>query len=143
MIGGLLPGLSPDDIRSGISQPRNRKLAEVFHRLHLIESYGTGIGRIYSLYSNSDVMPRIEVTPNTFKIVLPNLNAAIVDHSANEQEQLILDYIAENGSVTDAEIQELLHIKPTRTYAIMKSMREKGLVTQQGRGSDKKYFAAH
>lgn len=142
-IGGLLPGLSPDDIRSGISQPRNRKLAEVFHRLHLIESYGTGIRRIYSLYSNSAVMPRIEVTPNTFKIILPNLNATIVDHSANEQEQLILDYIAENGSVTDAEIQKLLHIKPTRTYAIMKSMREKGLVTQQGRGTDKKYFAAH
>lgn len=91
----------------------------------------------------SAAMPRIEVTPNTFKIILPNLNATIVDYSANEQEQLILDYIAENGSVTDAEIQELLHIKPTRTYAIMKSMREKGLVTQQGRGTNKKYFAAH
>lgn len=40
-IGGLLPGLSTEDIRSGISQPRNKHLAEVFHRLHLIESYGT------------------------------------------------------------------------------------------------------
>ncbi|MBO5383865.1 MAG: putative DNA binding domain-containing protein, partial [Ruminococcus sp.] len=38
-IGGLLPGLSPDDIRSGISQPRNKNLADIFHRLHLIESY--------------------------------------------------------------------------------------------------------
>ena len=42
-IGGLLPGLSAEDIRSGISQPRNRGLAEIFHRLKLIESYGTGI----------------------------------------------------------------------------------------------------
>ncbi len=39
-IGGLLPGLTADDIRSGISQPRNKNLAEVFHRLKLIESYG-------------------------------------------------------------------------------------------------------
>ena len=51
-IGGLLPGLSPDDIRSGISQPRNKSLADIFHRLRLIESYGTGIRKIYNLYSN-------------------------------------------------------------------------------------------
>lgn len=30
-IGGLLPGLSTDDIRIGISQPRNKNLAEMFH----------------------------------------------------------------------------------------------------------------
>ena len=41
-LGGLLPGLSAEDIQNGISQPRNPKLAEVFHRLRLIESYGTG-----------------------------------------------------------------------------------------------------
>ena len=54
-IGGLLPGLSVEDIRSGISQPRYRKLAEIFHRLKLIESYGTGIRRIYKLYENHSV----------------------------------------------------------------------------------------
>lgn len=75
-IGGLLPGLSVEDIRSGISQPRNRKLAEIFHRLKLIESYGTGIRRIYQLYRDHPVQPRIEVTPNAFKLVLPNANQA-------------------------------------------------------------------
>lgn len=74
-IGGLLPGLSAEDIRSGISQPRNRALAELFHRLRLIESYGTGIRRIFALYRGCAVQPRIEVTPNTFKLVLPNRNA--------------------------------------------------------------------
>ena len=49
-MGGLVMGLSTEDIRSGISQPRNKKLAEVFHRLRLIESYGTGIRRIFDLY---------------------------------------------------------------------------------------------
>ena len=73
-IGGLMPGLSPDDISSGISQPRNKKLAEIFHRLHLIESYGTGIRKIYNFYKDKNIKPHIEVTPNTFKIILPNLN---------------------------------------------------------------------
>ena len=74
-IGGLLPGLYADDIRSGISQPRNRKLAEIFHRLKLIESYGTGIRKIYTLYKDCSVHSRIELTANTFKLVLPNMNA--------------------------------------------------------------------
>ena len=112
----------------------------MFHRLRLIESYGTGIRRIYSLYSENPVQPRIEITTNTFKIVLPNLNTNTVSDSVSEQEQLILDYITDNGSITDAEIQELLNIKLTRTYAIMKAMREKGLIKQYGRGSEKKYF---
>lgn len=42
-IGGLVPGLAKEDIMNGISQLRNRKLAEMFHRLNYIESYSTGI----------------------------------------------------------------------------------------------------
>ncbi len=73
-IGGLPPGLSVEDIRSGISQPRNKNLAEAFHRLRLIESYGTGIRRIFNLYADCAEQPQIFVTRNTFKIVLPNMN---------------------------------------------------------------------
>ena len=58
-LGGLLPGLSTEDIRLGVSQPRNKKLAEIFHRLRLIESYGTGIRRIFKLYANCPVQPSI------------------------------------------------------------------------------------
>ena len=68
-------GLSAEDIRIGVSQPRNKKLAEVFYRLRLIESYGTGIRRIFRLYENCPIQPSIEVTANAFKIVLPNMNA--------------------------------------------------------------------
>jgi ATP-dependent DNA helicase RecG len=139
-IGGLLPGLSTEDIRSGISQPRNQYLAEIFHRLHLIESYGTGIRRIYHLYKDCPVQPRIEVTPNAFKIVLPNLNRAVNTSEITPQEQRIIDFITENGSATDTDIQQLLQIKPTRTFAIIKQMREKGLVKQEGRGAGKRYL---
>lgn len=75
-LGGLLPGLEPEDIKTGISVLRNRKLAEVFHRLKLVEAYGTGIGRIYGLYEECPEQPQIKLTANTFKIILPNRNAA-------------------------------------------------------------------
>lgn len=145
-IGGLLPGLSPEDIRSGISQPRNKKLAEIFHRLHLIESYGTGIRRIYSFYSNCAIQPRIEVTTNTFKIVLPNMNSnnakgtLISTAAITPQMQAVLDFIEENGQITDSEVQELLEIKNTRAYTLMKQMEKDGLIVIVGRGSSKKYM---
>lgn len=143
-IGGLLPGLAPDDIRSGISQPRNRKLAEVFHRLHLIESYGTGIRKIFSLYSQCSAQPRIEITSNTFKMVLPNMNHASAlkpDVKITGQMQTVLDYISEHGEITDAEVQNLLNIKGTRSYTLLKKMCDNGLIKISGKGSSKKYSA--
>lgn len=144
-IGGLLPGLMPDDIRSGISQPRNKNLAEIFHRLHLIESYGTGIRKIYSLYSNCSTQPRIEVTNNTFKIVLPNMNKMDLSESSNKtpatpQMCLILDHISNNGYITDDEIGSLLCLKKTRIFNLTKQMRELGLIVVDGRGKNKKYL---
>ena len=150
-IGGLLPGLSAEDIRNGISQPRNRKLAEIFHRLRLIESYGTGIRKIYALYKGCAAQPRIEVTPNTFKLVLPNMNAslkmseAISEKTENApavvtpQMKTVLDYLAEYGEMTDEDLQELLNIKKTRAYLLARQMNENGLIEIVGRGAAKKY----
>ena len=142
-IGGLLPGLSPDDIRSGISQPRNKNLADIFHRLHLIESYGTGIRKIYNLYANCSEQPRIEVTSNTFKIILPNMNHMAAKESGTvvtAQMQKILDYIEENGQITELEIQELLGLKKTRSFILAKQMRDEGLIRVEGRGDSKRYL---
>lgn len=142
-IGGLLPGLSPDDIRSGISQPRNKNLADIFHRLRLIESYGTGIRKIYNLYANCPEQPRIEVTSNTFKIILPNMNYAVANKNESgvtAQMQSILDYIEENGKITDLEIQDLLGLKKTRAYILAKQMRDAGLIKTDRQGSEKRYI---
>lgn len=145
-LGGLLPGLSTDDIRIGVSQPRNKKLAEIFHRLRLIESYGTGIRRIFKLYESCPVQPSIEVTANAFKIVLPNMNAnsaaaesALKTVVITPQMKTVMDYLAEYGEMTDEDLQELLNIKKTRAYLLARQMNENGLIDIVGRGAAKKY----
>lgn len=45
-LGGLVSGLELKSIFLGVSQSRNPNLAAVFYRMRLIESYGTGIGKI-------------------------------------------------------------------------------------------------
>lgn len=150
-LGGLLPGLSTEDIRIGVSQPRNKKLAEVFHRLRLIESYGTGIRRIFKLYENCPVQPTIEATAHAFKIVLPNMNAAgtaiesipaateRAPVAITPQMKTVTDYLAEYGEMTDDDLQELLNIKKTRAYLLARQMNENGLIDIVGRGAGKKY----
>lgn len=146
-LGGLLPGLSAEDIMNGISQPRNPKLAEVFHRLHLIESYGTGIRRIYALYKDCSRKPEIVVTPNSFKLILPNINYYstddIVKYSSkklNAQQEKIMQYISENGEITEDITQKLLDVKRTRAYVILKEMCDKGFIEVHGRGQKKKFI---
>ena len=150
-LGGLLPGLSTEDIRIGVSQPRNKKLAEVFHRLRLIESYGTGIRRIFKLYENCPIQPVIEVTANAFKIVLPNMNAcgAVAERvpeaaekapvAITPQMKTVLDYLAEYEEMTDEDLQELLNVKKTRAYLLARQMHENGLIEIVGRGAEKRY----
>ena len=150
-LGGLLPGLSVEDIRSGISQPRNRSLAEIFHRLKLIESYGTGIRRIYKLYEGCRQQPRILVTPNAFKLILPNMNSTQPEKvrptgmpapEVTPQMKMVLDYLAEYGEMTDEDLQELLNVKRTRAYLIARQMVEAGLLTVTGRVAEKRYKLA-
>lgn len=54
----------------------NRNPANMFHRLNYIESYGTGIRRIFALYAACHDNPETETPANNFKIILPNMNSA-------------------------------------------------------------------
>lgn len=168
-LGGLLPGISPRDITSGISQPRNAKLAQIFFRLKHIEAYGTGLRRIFALYRDEANQPEIDVTENTFRISLPNRNAVrtvgsgtgsrlgsgtgsrvgIVsepkasygtrDH-ITPQMQSVLDYLEEHGTIADAALPDFLGVKRTRAYLVARQMLELGLLQSSGRGKTKKYF---
>ena len=46
--GILLPGMTIEDMKAGISKIRNPVLARVFHELSLIEQWGSGVPRIFT-----------------------------------------------------------------------------------------------
>lgn len=152
-LGGLLPGLALEDIKSGISQPRNAKLAEIFHRLNFIESYGTGIRRIFALYKDCYAKPKIVVTQHTFKLILPNVNynnsspqvRMVAEERStcyypNVQQQRVISYLQEHKQISEEELQNLLDVKRTRAYLIAKEMLDKQLLAVRGRGIKKIYY---
>ena len=125
---------------------RNRKLAEVFLRLRYIEAYGTGIRRIFAAYRDCPVQPSISVAPNSFRIVLPNLNHARqtdapgsdMPKAVTPQMKTVLEYLSAHGEISDQELQELLGIKRTRAYTLAKEMETAGLIEISGRGAKRR-----
>lgn len=73
-LGGLVKGLSIEDLYNGVSESRNPNLANIFYRLKYVESFGTGIGRIVESYNDYDKEPLTFNTENVFKVILYNVN---------------------------------------------------------------------
>ena len=46
--GFLLPGMTVQDIRSGVSRISNPVIAQIFRELHLTEQWGSGVKRIFA-----------------------------------------------------------------------------------------------
>ena len=139
-IGGLVRGISQSDILLGISIARNKKLADVFYRLHLIEAYGTGMPKIMEAYKEYGLEPHIEISDNAFKITLPNTNAAVKETKVEltENEQGVLSVLKE-GIKSRPEIQKALGFSQTTTIVAIAALLDKGLIIKVGNGNKTKY----
>ena len=85
------------------------------------------------------------VTDNTFTMILPNKNLKSQNNEEDilhitHQQQRIIDYIKEHEYITYPIIQELLDVKKTRAYVIVKSLKDKNIVKCQGRGDYNKIY---
>ncbi len=144
-IGGLVHGIELADIMSGYSICRNQKLAAVFYRLRLIEAYGTGMQRITEAYAGSEHKPQIDVTPNVFKVVLPNINAEpgeSADGNAGlTQEEKVLRYAQKNGSINRKQAEHLLGVSQTAAGTVIRKLVERGRLIRGGCSRNIRYFA--
>ena len=139
-IGGLARGISQSDILLGISIARNKKLADVFYRLHLIEASGTGMPKIIEAYREYGLDPHIEISDNAFKITLPNTNVTVKETKVEltENEQGVLSVLKE-GIKTRPEIQKALGFSQTTAIVTIAALLDKGLIVKIGNGNKTKY----
>ena len=142
-LGGLVNGLTANDILLGISQCRNEKLAAVFYRLKLIEAYGTGIQKIMDSYKDCIVKPKIDLSDNAFKIVLPNQNMVIPTQDVNDNERVILDLVFRKNVISRKDVEEVLAISQSMAGRIIKQLVDKAVLVSVGSGRNKKYMRAN
>lgn len=159
-IGGLMPGIDLEDVMVGISVCRNQDLANVFYRLHLIEAYGTGMGKIMKAYESMQVKPVIETTKNAFKIILPNINAKYETENAtvktksgtpvtvhtekelSDEEGKILEYARKHGAITRNDVIGLLEVSASTAARVIRKMVKTNLLEQKGKARNTHYTIA-
>ena len=139
-IGGLVKGISINDITLGISQTRNEKLAAVFYRLKLIEAYGTGIIKIMDSYASSKQKPELKVSDNAFLISLPNFNFKRDSGVEKGYEDNILEYLKFHNSINRKEAEALLNIRQTMAGRVLRDMVDKGQLKIEGKAANTRYL---
>lgn len=139
-IGGLVKGISINDITMGISICRNAKLANIFYRLELIEAYGTGISKIMRSYQGSEFTPKIAVSDNAFKIILPNLNSNSnkkntkkANINKEEIQDKIINIAKNKKEFTRKDIEKLLNLSQSSVGRILKKMIDNNQIVKEGK----------
>lgn len=154
-IGGLVKGISLDDVKLGVSVLRNQYLANIFYRLKLIEAYGTGILKINECYDEYTEKPLIETTDHAFKITLPNTNYHIercytIDDTKNrgkmnltkkeERINTVLELCHRNGYVVRKDIEEELGISQATAILLLRELTEGGILLKKGKAQNLRYY---
>lgn len=133
-IGGIYGGIPLNTIlKGGISITRNPKLQTILLRLKKVESLGTGISRIMKAYEENVIKPNIEVTDSSFTIVIPKLSYN------TKEEQIVINYLNENGSITREEFEKLFGISKTNAVVKIRKMIKEGIISTKGNGRNIKY----
>ena len=141
-MGGLIDGITVNEIFKGISSSRNPNLANIFYRLGYVESFGTGIVRIMDSYEEYDKKPIFDVTENTFSIILPNINYQEKKEDLKmaspslTKEEIIIDYINKYSKISRNDAEKLLGVSKTRAFKILNSMIEKKKIRKEGKGKN-------
>ena len=143
--GMLYGGLTIEQIKEGGSKIRNRCIAEVFSRMKIIESWGTGIKRMFSSCKEYGVRePELLEIGDSFRVNLYRPSYNEVHQSSlknspksspkdvNQTQQKILDMIQENPKITQTAMAEKLDITPRAVKKNIKELVGNGLVERVG-----------
>jgi len=159
------PGAFPDgyDPQYFIEQPsrpirRNPMIARMLYYSKDIESFGTGLKRIADVCQDANVKYEFkklkdgfvvcfyrssyQLKESTGKVRVSTGKVRVNDVDLNEPQKRILQYVIENHSITNREVCNLLNIKDSRAYKVLKEMNDKGILYKEGSFRDSCYRIA-
>lgn len=140
-LGGLVKGITIEDIMGGVSQSRNTIIANVFYRLELIESYGAGIQKILESYENSSLKPVFHPAPASFIVTLPKRigDNGISEKDGLTKEEMVLNLIATKKVVSRKDVETLLSCSKFPAITILNKLLDEGKIAKTGSARAIKY----
>jgi len=147
--GGLPLGMLKEEYIDGkLSNPRNRKLADIFLRMKIIEKLATGIRRIKEQYLYQAVKPSFLVSENAIVVVLPYVIESLNQDKSNKKEntnllvgkeKIIYDLIAAHPNIKRADIQNYIKLEKSQTIELINKLRDSGSIIKVGNGPSTGY----
>ena len=143
--GMLFGSLRVEDIREGISIPRNRALVYAFTYMNIMEHWGSGIPRIIRRCKELGLEePELMEIAGSFRINLFRFQdktriskstdkVRISTDKLNDNYKKIIQYIEERGAITNKEVQSLLNVKDSRALKILKELVDTGVLRKEGK----------
>lgn len=148
--GMLYGGLTIEQIKEGGSKIRNRCIAEVFSRMRIIESWGTGIKRMFSSCREYGIRdPELLEIGDSFRVNLyrpsysgndaqssPKSSSKSSSKSSpnglNATQQKIMQMIRKNSRITQAEMAEIIKISRRAVQKNIKELVDQGIIVHEG-----------
>lgn len=137
--GGLPSGISNDEYKEGrVSVLRNPIIANVFNRLNIVETFGTGVLRIKETYVGSVSQPDFDAGDNSIKVVLPVIKE---DMDLDDDERAVYDILSKAKAMPISEIMksDTIEFGKSKTTELLKKLRDKGIIEIEGNGRGTKY----
>jgi ATP-dependent DNA helicase RecG len=122
------------------SIPYNPDIANALFRSGDIEVWGRGYRKIIkSVLENKQLPPHIEYVGGLMLTYYTDIRTQLKLEKIDEKVIQIIEYVVDNGSVNNSEVQKLLNIsKPTATRLLKQA--EKWLEKQGDRGQEATYL---
>ena len=151
----LYGGLTIEQIKEGGSKIRNRCIAEVFSRMKIIESWGTGIKRMFSSCKEYGIRePELLEIGDSFRVNLyrPSYNGVSLSSpegslkgslksslkNLNITQQKIMELLQKNSSITQAQMAEIIKISKRAIQKNIKELVDDDIIERVG--SDRKGY---
>lgn len=134
--GGLPTGISEEEYLNGqISVMINPIIGNIFFRLNIIESFGTGIKRIKEAYKDSRKNPSFKIFDNSIEVRLPVISSM---ENLNDDEQMLYKAL-ENKSLASSVIANDTGFGKNKVLNLLNDLVDKGYVIKSGKGRGTKY----
>ena len=140
--GGLFGGLTIDEIKSrNISRRRNELIAEILHRIHLVERFGRGISLILEKEPKADFSLAGDIFITSFprKTIYTPKDEGL-NEGLNEGLKSLLDFIKDNPGWNAVKISEKINVPFKTVERHIKQLKEIDAIEFKGSKKTGGYF---
>ena len=142
--GTLYGGMDIETAMSGRSMCRNEAIAEAFHYMKIVETWGTGIPRIMDSCKEYGLpAPEFKESGNGFKAILykgANQEPKGADQEpkgaepmcAEEKKRIIIEIFQERPEITQTELMKILSLSRKQVQSEIKELKDAGLLSRTG-----------